>query len=566
MAFTLLLFFVFGAIGAATASKEEQINVKENSILKIQLNKTVEDYVPTDDNPIAQLLQDDKAMDIDKILSAIENAKTDSKIKGISIEGGMLSIGSAQLKEIRDQLLDFKSSGKFITAYSDIYSQKNFYLSSVADSIYISPVGAITFEGLSSEVLFLKNLQEKTGIEMEVIRHGKYKSAVEPFLSNTMSESNREQISELLHSVWASMLSDIARDRNTTPEKLNEYADTNAINTPKKALANKMVTDILYKDQYETLIKNQINVEKTHEITLSDYISTGKGRISRSSSNNIAVIYAQGEIIYGEGNASTIGNESLIKAIRTAKEKESIKSVVLRINSPGGSALASDLIWRELELLKEEKPFVVSMGNVAASGGYYIAAGANHIYAESTTVTGSIGVFGVLPNMSKIAENIGVNAERVSTNKGAFYSPFEPMQDDFYQQTKAGVEEVYDTFLDRVASGREMTKEQVNDIAQGRVWTGKQALENNLIDTIGSLEDAIEKAASLASLNNFKVKKYPKFDFDFKSLMNPYSIEMKETMIEEEIGTPMYKIYTLTKTYQNMTGIQARIPFEMEIK
>lgn len=563
-----MLFFVI----AALVSDTEVVKVNANSVLEINTNATVKDFAPRGDDPFEALLGIyEKNIGLNEILNAIENAKYDSKIAGISIQGLGLKAGVSQTKAIRDKIEEFKVSGKFVMAYSDLYDQKSYYLASVADSVFINPIGSVDFKGLSSEILFYKNLQEKTGVKMEVIRHGKYKSAVEPFLYNEMSEDNREQISVFIQSIWDELVKEIAVSRKVTEEKLNEIADNLLGRNSQLAIENKLVNNAIYFDEYVEKLKraaqNSTN-KKLEKIKIDDYILSGKGRLKQTSSDRVAVIYAQGEIIYGKGDENFIGQDLIINALKKARKSSSTKAIVLRINSPGGSALSSELILREIELTKEKLPVVVSMGDVAASGGYYLACKADRIFAEPTTITGSIGVFGTIPNLNKLAENIGINAEQVSTNKGANYSVFEPMTDAFRQVTTESVEQVYTTFLTHVAAGRNMSIEEVDEVAQGRVWSGTDALENGLVDELGSLEDAINYAAELAELANYKIRNYPSYKKDFEDMLTggfPF-LKTKEKILIEELGYDNYKIYESIKLFSKQKGIQARIPFVLEIK
>ncbi|MFK5958000.1 MAG: signal peptide peptidase SppA [Lutibacter sp.] len=562
----LVLFLLI----AAAFGETKQITVANNSVLEIKLETLVKDYAPKSDNPLDEILGiNDKKIGLNSIINAIENAKIDSRIKGISITSLGVNAGIAQTQAIRNKLLEFKETGKFIKAYADIYDQKSYYFSSVADSIFMNPVGAIDFKGLSSEILFYKDLEEKSGVKMEVIRHGKYKSAVEPFLYNEMSADNRNQITEFLTSIWNEMIVEISKSRNISTENLNAIADNLFARNATLAIKNKIVDGALYQDEYNNKLKQALGLtldDDLNKISILDYISTGKGRVQSSASDKIAVIYAQGEIIYGKGNEDLIGQDLIIKALKKARNNSSVKAIVLRVNSPGGSALAAELIWRELELTKKELPIVVSMGNVAASGGYYLACNADRIFAEPTTITGSIGVFGVIPNFSKLANNIGVNAQQVSTNKGANYSVFEPMTDEFRAVTIEGVEAVYTTFLERVSTGRNMTIEAVDKIAQGRVWSGVDALNNGLVDELGNLEDAILFAAELVEITDFKVRNYPSYKKEledrFKSL--PF-VKTTEKVLIEELGEENYKIYQTIKEFSKLNGIQARLPFEINI-
>ena len=567
-----IMFFVFMLIGSSLSSSDKVI-VKSKSVLELDLTKPIkDDYSVTD--PFADAFGggDSQVLELHEIMNAIENAKTDDNIKGISITSWSVNAGMAQTQAIRDKLLDFKESGKFITAYSDVYAQKGYYLSSVADSIYTNPVGMIDFKGLGSEILYFKDFEDKYGIKMEVIRHGKYKSAVEPFLENKMSDANREQIKSFLSSIWSSMTDDIAASRNKTVDEVNAIADDLLARNPDLAIENNMIDDELYLDEYTDKLKMATGTSessKLNTISLENYIASGKGRIKSTAKDKIAVIYASGEIMYGEGDESYIGQESIIKALKKVRKSKSIKAVVLRVNSPGGSALASELIWRELELTKKEKPLVVSMGNLAASGGYYIACNANKIYAEPSTITGSIGVFGMIPNMKQFADNIGINAEQVGTNKNSNgYSVFEPMTDSFRMVTTESIEDIYKTFVTRVADGRNMTFAEVDSIAQGRVWSGTEALSNGLVDELGSLEDAIKAAADLAQVSEYRTTNYPRYEKNFEDMFNTFPLmkASSKQLLKEELGEESYKIYESVKKLTRLKGIQARMPFEIEIK
>ena len=565
------LIFMLFLLVAVALSDEEEITVKNNSVLEIRLDKIIKDYAPKSDDPFDEIFGvNNKKLGFNEIMNAIDNAIYDDNIKGISIRTLSVNTGISQTQALRKKIKQFKESGKFVTAYADVYDQKAYYLASVADSVFVNPVGAIDFKGLSSEVLFFKDLQEKSGIQMEVIRHGKYKSAVEPFLDNKMSANNREQTSSFLNSIWNEILTEIAISRNKTTEELNLIADNLLARSPQLALENKMVDGAIYIDEYTDKLKVATGIstdKKLKTISLQDYISTGKGRIINTNSNKIAVIFAQGDIIYGKGDEDYIGPELIINALRSAREKSSTKAIVLRVNSPGGSALASELIWREIELTKKEVPVVVSMGDVAASGGYYIACNADKIIAESTTITGSIGVFGVMPNITKLADDIGINAETVSTNTSPSYSVFEPMTDAFRTVTQEGVEFVYTTFVDRVAKGRNMTFEQVDEIAQGRVWSGVEAKEIGLVDELGGLNDAIIEAAGLAGIIDYSIRNYPSYKIDFDERFSGFPFaSSKEKLLIDEFGEANYKIYQTIKEFSKITGVQARLPYIIDIK
>ncbi|MEM8929420.1 MAG: signal peptide peptidase SppA, partial [Bacteroidota bacterium] len=504
---------------------------------------------------------------------AIKVAKTDNRIQGISLKNNSPFTGLAQTQELRKALQDFKKSGKKIYSLSDYYSQKDYYLASVADQVFINPQGLMDFKGLSSEVLYYKDLQEKSGIKMEVIRHGKYKSAVEPFLSDTMSEENRIQIKELLGSLWNQMLTDIASSRQMSIEDLNVVADTLGARTPKMAVSSGLLDGLRYQDEYQNGWKETLGVgedEDINVISLSDYIGETKNKNLPSGKDKVAVVFAQGEILYGEGNRDVIGQGTLMRALRKARDNNNIKAVVLRVDSPGGSSLVSDIIWREVVLTKEVKPVVVSFGNVAASGGYYLAVGADKIFAEPTTITGSIGVFGTIPNIHELSRDIGINAEQVGTNVNSVdYSFFEPMKERFRKQLEEGVEMTYDTFLERVAEGRKMTKEAVNEVAQGRVWSGVDALELGLVDELGNLDDAIAAAAEMAGLDGHGIRKYPKYKSDFERLMEDFSsakLKIGESVIQEELGNTAFQTLKQLKRMTDQKGIQARMPYNLNIQ
>ncbi len=567
-----IIFFMFFVFASLLSSTEDAVSVKQNSVLELQLQLPISDYVGANaEDPFASLFQESQGLD--EILNAIEVASKDDDIKGISINNNFTLAGLAQTQEIRRALLDFKNNDKFIYTFSDFYMQKDYYLASVADSIFINPVGAIDFKGLASEVLFFKDLQEKTGVKMEVIRHGKYKSAVEPFLENEMSDANRTQIKELLSSLWTSMVQEISDGRNILPIDLNNIADSLGGRTPEFALASRLIDGIVFHDQYEEKLKRAVGSVLDSDlniIALEDYLKRSNPKMKKSGKDKIAVIFAQGEIIYGEGGPDQIGQGMMNEAIIKAKEDDKIKAIVLRVDSPGGSALSSDIIWREIELAKEKKPVIVSMGNVAASGGYYIAAGADKIFAEPTTITGSIGVFGVVPNMTDLAADIGINAEQVGTNKNSVdYSLFEPMTDGFRNMFQEGIEDVYQTFLSRVSEGRGISMAEADSLAQGRVWSGVDAKRIGLVDELGNLNDAIEAAAEMAKLDEFGIKKFPRYKTGLEQFMEDFggaSAASKKSLIEQEIGLEAYSILKQVKSAMEQKGPQARMPFILDIK
>lgn len=570
--FFMLLFFGILFVSAVFSGSSDEILVENNSVIVLDLSEIKNDYAGKYNFKDFDYFEA-KHDGLSDIIRAIKEAKTDTNIKGISILNDESDLGMAQLKALRDELEAFKNSGKFVYAYSSLYSQKEYYLNSVANSVYINPIGELDFKGLSSEVLFFKDFQEKSGIKMEVIRHGKYKSAVEPFLENEMSTANREQVLALLNSVWNSMVIDISKSRTIPVSQLNSIANGLLARTPEMAKAQKLVDVIAYEDEYHNAIRKVLKVESDEDynkIDIKDYAdNVAKTVKENSSKDKIAIIYAQGEIGSGEGDLNIIGEGSMRRSLQDARKNENIKAIVLRIDSPGGNALTSDLIWREIELTKKVKPVVVSMGNYAASGGYYIACNANKIYAEANTITGSIGVFGTLPNFSKLAEKLGINASLVNTHENAAeYSLIKPLDEKFRIVTQEGVERIYNTFLSRVAVGRKMTILQVDAIAQGRVWSGSEALKVGLVDEIGGMDAALKEAAKMAKISNYKTQNFPQYERSFDDLLTNLGLpflKTKENLIKEELGEGAYKILNQIKKIQSQKGVQAVLPFEISI-
>ena len=569
--FFMLFFFGIIIIGALFSGESEGVEIKSNSVIELNLENITNDYAGKYKDPWMDVFSDKKNIGLSDILNSIDAAKSDDDIKGISILNNNSSLGLAQSKELRDALNSFKKSGKFVMAYANNYSQRDYYLNSVATTIYLNPAGDLDFKGLSTEVMFFKDLQEKSGVKMEVIRHGKYKSAVEPFLENKMSDANREQTTALLNSVWNSVITDISESRHISIARLNEIATGLLARTPEMAKANKLIDIVAYEDVYHNAIKKALKIEKDEDynkISISDYAQKiATTSVNTDSQNQIAVIYAQGEIRGGEGDVNVIGEGSMRRSLQEARKNKDVKAIVLRVDSPGGSALTSDLIWREIELTKKVKPVVVSMGNYAASGGYYIACNANKIFAEKNTITGSIGVFGVLPNFNQLSTKIGIHTEQVMTNENANYSPFVPLDEKFKAVTLEGVERVYKTFVTHVAEGRKMTFAQVDSIAQGRVWTGSEALKIGLVDKIGNLNDALKEAASLAKIKTYSTQNYPEYEKNFSDLLAklPFA-KSKEALIIGEIGEENYRIMQQIKKIQLQKGVQALMPFEISIQ
>ena len=569
--FMLILFIGFGIIAVTTAGDEE-VEVADNSILKITLNQSIIDR--SNENPFnfdILNLENSGKLGLSDLLESIEKAKTDDRIKGIYMNVEMPTASMASLEEIRDKLLDFKSeTDKFIMSYSEIYSQKAYYIASVADELYIHPEGILEFVGLAYQGMFFKGALEKLEIEPQIIRQGKFKAAVEPYLLEKMSKENREQISKFIGSIWNKMLSDIAQSRNTTKESLFEMVQKLQIQDAQDAVSYGLADATLYKDQVLDSLRERLKIKtdiKIKTTSLAAYKKAAiKGEEKKFSKEKIAVVYAYGGISGGEGDDENIGSERISRAIRSARINEKVKAIVLRVNSPGGSALASETILREMILAKENKPVVVSMGDVAASGGYYIACHADTIVANPTTITGSIGVFGLLMNTGKMLKNkLGVTIDTVRTNTfadmGSMYRSLTQRERNIIQSS---VEKIYDTFIGHVAEGRKMSKEAVDAIGQGRVWTGSDALELGLVDVLGGLDDAIDIAAKMAKLENYRISSLPKQKDPMEELIKDLQGNAKASIMKDELKNA-YPFYEELKSVLEMDKIQMRMPYHFEL-
>jgi protease-4 len=579
--FTIVVFLTFmimiGIVAALVSSTEKEVVIKDKSVLELKLDEEIVDRAPNDpfQNIDFPMFAGSKRLGLDQIISSIEKAKNEEKIKGIYLRLDNLMAGYSACEEIRTALIDFKKSGKFIYAYSEVYTQKAYYLATVADKVFINPEGMLMFTGIASGSPYFKNALQKLGIEMQVIRHGKFKAAVEPFLLDKMSPENREQIEVYIGSIWGNVVKDISASRNIPVSKLNSIADDNMFFRPSETfLANKLVDSILYEDQVLDFLRSKTDIKANKEIpfvSLSDMKSVVAKREGKGlAKDKIAVIYASGEI--GMGGSSSMNNESidgisLSKEIREARLDSSIKAIVLRVNSPGGSSLASELIWREVKLAADSKPTVVSMGNLAASGGYYIACAADTIVANPATITGSIGVFGLIPNTQELFEKkLGINFDVVKTNKlSDMPSTNRPLTTEERDIMQSMVEDVYSTFVNHVSEGRGLTYEQVDAIGQGRVWTGENALKLGLVDKLGDLKDAVEIAKNMAHLGNYRVVNLPKQKDPFEEFMKGFSSKVKFSIIENELGEAA-KYYKTLHTIKGQSGVMARLPYELEIE
>lgn len=568
----LILFFVFIffiAVLVQSSSDDMNVPAPANSVLYLSLDHAVVEK--TEPNPFGDLNlplgYSQKSLGLNDILTRIQAAKTDDNIKGIYLNPSTVATGFASLKAIRDALIDFKTSKKFIVAYSDVYSQKAYYLASVSDKIYMNPQGSIDFRGLSSNIMFMKNAFDKLGVEMQVIKVGTYKSAVEPFILNEMSAANREQVSSYLGSIYEAFLDDLSEGRKIPKDSLRHFANEYLVRNADDAVKYKFIDAKLYKDELIGELKKRLDVKEKNDVSVVSILNYGGKDAESKGTDEVAILYAYGDIVDGEGDLSQIGGEKISRELRKLREDDKVKAVVLRVNSGGGSALASDIIWREVELTKKVKPIVVSMGDYAASGGYYIAAAADSIFAEKNTLTGSIGVFGLIPNFKGLLNNkLGVNVEEVKTGKYAnlMGSPDEPLTAEERAIIQGEVNNIYGTFMDRVAKGRNLSVADVDSIGQGRVWTGEQALKIGLVDKIGNLNAAVKSAAAKGKLTSYYTKDYPAKEDPFASIFSMSKDKVKMWFIREELGEYQKYLLEIQKLMKN-TGIQARLPYTVEI-
>ena len=572
----LLLIVIFIAMLTGTMSSagkaDKQISeVEKNSILHITLNTPIKDR--TSENPFENFdfntLENSSNLGLDKILASIEKAKSDDRIEGICLDLTFINTGMASIEEIRNALLDFKKSKKWIISYSEVYTQGTYYLASVADKIYVNPVGIVELKGLATQLMFFKNMLAKLDVDVQIIRHGKFKSAVEPFMLEKMSASNREQLEKILNTAWGSMINGIAASRDIKTATINELADGLKIQDAKDALKYNFVDGLMYKDELLAELRNKLHLEENADITTISLGKYSKAKLKGKklkSKNKIAVIYAAGNIVSGKGSKDQMGSETISKAIREARLDDDVKAIVLRVNSGGGSALASDVMWRETTLAKKAKPFIVSMGDVAASGGYYIACAADKIVASEKTITGSIGVFGVIPNMEGFFNNkMGITFDGAKTNDHAdMMSLFKPLTGEEKDIIQIGVEKIYDDFITKVAAGRGMTKAEIDAIGQGRVWIGNDALEIGLVDEIGGLNRAIDIAQEMAKLENFELENYPKRKDPVEQFIEELSGNLETRFMKAKLGDN-YKYYQKMESVTKNTGVMARIPFDIEV-
>ncbi|MCB9191841.1 MAG: signal peptide peptidase SppA [Flavobacteriales bacterium] len=570
-----LLFGILAGIGASMGDKQK-VEVKDNSVLHLKLDQQIQERGK--DNPFGNLnagpFGDQGALGLNDILSSLENAANDDKIKGIYLDVQSIPAGMATVEEIRNGLLKFKESGKWIVSYSEIYTQKAYYVVSVSDEIWLNPEGMLEWKGLGAQLMFMKGMFEKLEVEPQIIRYGKFKSAIEPLILDKMSEANRMQTMTYLSDLWNKMLAGVAEGRGKTVAELDGYSQNATIQDADDALEYGLVDELLYKDQVIEKLREKMGItdedEKVNYIGLGKYKDAPKAKgdddDKATRKEKIAVIYAVGSIEGGNGDDETIGSETISKEIRKAREDDKIKAIVLRVNSPGGSALASDVMWREIVLAKEVKPVVVSMGDVAASGGYYISCAADSIFAQPNTITGSIGVFGVLMNAQKMVNNkLGITIDTVKTNKFAdLGTPFRPLTETERGIIQKGVNDIYTDFITKVAEGRGMKVADVDSIGQGRVWSGEDALEIGLVDRLGGIDDAIACAARMAEVENYRVLEFPEKKDPFQQMVEDLTGKGEEALLKHRLGS-YYEYVKDVEELMNMEGVQARLPYQIYI-
>jgi len=565
-----LFFIVLLIIVSSIAGEKEEVKVKSNSVLLVDFKEEIKDRASK--NPLENFnfskFSTNKELGLDEILRALEVAKTDDKIKAIYFNFQAIPTGFATNHEIREAILDFKKSGKPIIAYSDVYTQGAYYMASAANKVYLHPQGLVELKGLGAQIMFFKGALEKLEVEPQIIRHGKFKSAVEPYMLDKMSDANRLQTRTYMGSLWNYWKEQVGKARNISVTELQNLADNILVRNSKDAVKYKLIDKALYYDEVMDELKGitgDKNIDDINFIKLSKYASSVKPKL-KATKDKIAVVFANGEIQDGEGEEHIIGGDRIAKAVREARLDENVKAVVLRVNSPGGSSLASDIIWREVVLTKKTKPVVVSMGDVAASGGYYISCAADRIFAQPNTITGSIGVFGLLFNGQKLLNNkIGIKIDTVLTGKyGDFGTLYRPLSEVERSVIQTEVENIYDDFITKVADGRKINKAQVDSIGQGRVWSGTDAKKNGLIDEFGGLNDAVKYAAELAKLKEYRLIDLPKQKEPFDQILSEISGGTEAFLAKQLLGEE-YTFYKHLRKVTSQQGILMRMPYEIEI-
>jgi len=577
----LLFIFIMIIVSAVSSGEDKVVSVKDNSVLHITLDQEFVDRGNESEfnfNPVT--FSSETSQGLNHFIKDLERAKTDEKIKGIFLEVGAFGAAPSTMLDVRNALEDFKSSGKWIVSYAEGYSQGGYFVASAANEVYMYPEGEMDWRGMNAEIMFYKNMLDKLEIEAQVVRgpNNKFKSAVEPYIYDKMSPENKEQMQTFISDIWRVVLDKISASRGVTVEQLNMYADSLTLYSANEVVASKLIDGLKYRDEVNAILKGKLGLEATAKdedlkmVSLGDYHSNGRGKKDGETpdfkKDKVAVVYAVGAIESGEGDDQTIGSERIAKALKQAREDEKVKAIVLRVNSPGGSALASDVIWRETQLIKQSgKPFYVSMGDYAASGGYYISCAADKIYANANTITGSIGVFGVMPNLEKFWNNkLGITFDRFETNPHADLvsanKPLDEAEKTMLQNMVAGI---YDDFTGKVATGRNMPQAQVDSIGQGRVWSGEDAKNLGLVDEIGDLSACVKAAAAKAGMTDYAVKELPALIDPIQKMVEELTGQKQDQAMMSILGDN-YKMYKDIKDLATMKGVQARMPFLIEIK
>jgi len=572
LSIVILVLIAVGFVAALTASADQEVTVKSNTILQLKLEGEISER--SNEDPFSELLaslSDAPAKEgLNRILQNINKAKRDPNITGILLESGMMNAGYATIEEIRNALIDFKTSGKFVYSYAPVYTQKAYYLASAADKVYLTPGGMLEFKGLFAERTFFKGTLDKLGIEMQIFKHGKFKSAVEPFTLEQMSDASRLQTEVYINSMWDFLVAKIADSRHLTTTQVNDEASKMSLFLGDSAIKQSgLIDSLIYKDELLTLLKTKTNTPEKDDLNAISNAKYAKVYVSKDDDKEyikekIAIIYAEGEID-GGGSRDGINSDKLSKTIREARRDSSIKAIVLRINSPGGSALGSEIIWREVKLARQTKPVIVSMGDLAASGGYYIACEADYIVAHPTTLTGSIGIFGLIPNTKGLMDKIGLTFDGVKTNEFAdMPSVTRPFRKEEQMMLQAYVEKGYQTFITRCADGRKTSKDSIDAIGQGRVWSGQNALGIHLVDELGGINRAIEVAKEKANLKNYRLVELPEIPDAFEQFIKDMSGDAR-MFIGKSIMGDDYKHLQLLENLKHSAQIQARMPYNINV-
>lgn len=568
---TLFLGFIIliAIIGSMASSFGDQKKiVKDQSVLELNLGLEIADR--TVDDPFTNLLNAEtggESVGLDRIIKVLKSAKESDKIKGIYLNTTYMGAGFGTLEEIRTALVDFKKSGKFIYAYSEYYSEPTYYLASVADSVFLNPSGTFFFNGLSNQTAFISDMLDNVGVEMQVLKVGKFKGATETFTEKQLSENNRLQTQVFINSIYNNYLKNVSASRNISIDSLKWIADKLMVKLPMDAVKLRLIDRLAYEDEVHANIKSQLKLKNEDKINFISVNETFKSDVVNNTyhADKIAVIYASGDIGSGKGDENNIGSLTLTKALRTARKNDKIKAIVIRVNSPGGSSLASDVIYREVQLCAKVKPVIVSMGNLAASGGYFISAPADTIVAQPTTITGSIGVFMLLPNMQKLLnDKIGIQYESVNSSEHADIGRLDrPLSESDRAYFQNMVDKIYDDFLTRVSEGRGLTKAMVDSIGQGRVWTAEDAKKIGLVDVLGGLEDAIRIAAFKAGIEDYSIKNYPELVSPVEQILQNMS-KTETKWIQNKLGKN-YRYFKMLERVQNLQGTQMLLPYDIKI-